>query len=135
MAHQLVYLSAARREFSTQELRDLLATARAHNAAADVTGLLLYSQGSFMQLLEGSEAAVLSTFARVERDRRHHRVVRMLERQVEERAFPDWSMGLRPLELTQLGGAAGVSTFLAAPDEHALLPDLGLRMLYGFREL
>lgn len=99
--HQLVYVSAARHPFSPEELDHLLEQSRRHNGRNGLTGLLLYEDGSFLQLLEGPEQAVRTTFSRIAQDHRHHRVMTVHEVDVDERSFPAWSMGYPRL------GAAG----------------------------
>ena len=59
---------AARRPFSLAALTSLLLLGRERNHAQGLTGVLLYAEGSFLQVLEGSAAAVRSTFARIEAD-------------------------------------------------------------------
>lgn len=58
MLHQLVYVSSAVSPFSATELVDLLRRSRTNNACLDLTGLLLYQAGNFMQVLEREEANV-----------------------------------------------------------------------------
>jgi hypothetical protein len=53
----LVYVSSATKPFSPDELSELLAQARVDNAALGITGMLLYSNGNFMQVLEGGGAS------------------------------------------------------------------------------
>jgi len=91
--HQLIYVSAARHPFSSEQLDRLLEQSRRHNGRNGLTGLLLYEDGSFLQLLEGPAEAVRATFSRIAQDPRHHRVMSVHEADVNERSFPDWSMG------------------------------------------
>ncbi|HSM42684.1 MAG TPA: BLUF domain-containing protein, partial [Afifellaceae bacterium] len=58
----LVYVSAAHHLMGDDELTEILETSRARNAAAGITGMLLYKDGSFMQLLEGAKTNVLGTY-------------------------------------------------------------------------
>ncbi|MBA3273301.1 MAG: BLUF domain-containing protein [Chthoniobacterales bacterium] len=67
----LVYASIANEDFSPEQLIDLLATSRRNNDASGITGMLLYKDRRFLQVLEGSEAAVRATYARIKRDPRH----------------------------------------------------------------
>jgi hypothetical protein len=67
--YYLVYVSAAVTWFSEAELRALLTGARFRNENADITGMLLYKDGNFMQALEGSEAAVLDRIGAERLDR------------------------------------------------------------------
>ena len=69
--YQLVYVSTATEPFSSEELTRLLETSRKNNTADGVTGMLLYHDGNFFQVLEGDRDAVIGVFRRVERDPRH----------------------------------------------------------------
>ena len=71
----------------------LLAVSKRNNARVGVTGALLFNGGSFAQVLEGSRAAVESTFERIQRDRRHSDVAVLQCEPVAARGFPNWSMG------------------------------------------
>ena len=93
MLFQIVYLSRAGDGFDPDSLDELLALARARNAEQDITGMLLYSEGSFIQVLEGPEQAVQNTFSKIEKDTRHREVKVVLRTHVDERAFAEWSMG------------------------------------------
>lgn len=90
---QLLYASNTHRDVSDPLLEDILAVSRRNNAACEVTGVLLYSEGCFMQVLEGEGAAVSKTFARIRADKRHWNTMIMLDRDAP-RAFGAWSMGL-----------------------------------------
>jgi len=93
---RIVYLSTATRLMSDADLMEVLRVSRVNNARDGVTGMLLYQGGNFIQLLEGEPAAIDTVYARVEKDPRHHSVLRMLDGEAEERLFADWSMAFRP---------------------------------------
>jgi hypothetical protein len=96
---QLLYASNTHRDVSDAVLEDILAASRRNNAACDVTGVLLYSEGGFMQVLEGEDAAVAATYARICADKRHWNTMVLLNRDAP-RAFGAWSMGFeRPLRI------------------------------------
>lgn len=90
---QLVYVSAARELFSPADLAALLAKARANNSRLGVTGMLVYHDGNFMQVLEGEREVVRSLAARIELDPRHRNFIALRQREVTEREFGEWSMG------------------------------------------
>lgn len=69
---QLIYISAATGALSDQELDSILASSVRHNAENGVTGLLIYAEGNFMQVLEGDPRALDETYTRIARDSRHH---------------------------------------------------------------
>lgn len=93
----LVYASSAITPFDDHQLTRLLDASRVNNAALDVTGMLLYRDGNFMQALEGDETVVLGLERRIRNDPRHRGVLRLLKRPIVEREFPEWSMGFRRL--------------------------------------
>ena len=93
--YQLIYISRATEEFSDQDLDALLTQARSSNAKKQVTGMLLYHEGSFIQALEGEQELVDNIFNKIETDPRHTDAHVVLRTEVEERAFADWSMGYR----------------------------------------
>ena len=111
----LVYVSSATLPFSGEDLRDLLATCRKNNAELRVTGMLLYKDGNFMQVLEGDEEAVRGLYARIEEDPRHGGEITLQQGFTEERQFPDWSMGFRDLDSPEERSTPGYSGFLNAP--------------------
>ena len=92
MTFSLVYVSRAASSVTSQDLLDLGAASQAANAAAGITGLLLYSDGGFLQMLEGPRAAVESLYASIEHDTRHDEVTLVRAREQREREFPCWSM-------------------------------------------
>lgn len=90
---QLVYASAASEPFSANALRTLLQLSRSRNELYGVTGMLLYHQGSFLQILEGPEEGVKLIFSSIERDPRHARTKVLHSGAIVRREFPEWSMG------------------------------------------
>jgi len=89
---QLLYASNTSRNVSDAELDDILAASRRNNTAVAVTGILLYVEGGFMQVLEGGDVAVSAVYERIAKDKRHWNTQVLLDRQAP-RAFADWSMG------------------------------------------
>jgi uncharacterized Fe-S cluster-containing MiaB family protein len=129
---QLIYSSAASRELTELELSRLLLGARKTNIAFEVTGMLLYHEGSFLQVLEGKAEAVESLFARISTDPRHHRVVVLMRREVVERQFEDWSMGF--VDAKRVAEALpGFSDYLRHRQGPAA-GNLAMKVLAGFRE-
>ena len=90
---QLVYASAAAGELGPEDLESILASARANNKPAGITGMLVYHEGSFLQALEGDREVVEALYERIERDPRHTDALVLLRGEVESRAFGHWSMG------------------------------------------
>jgi hypothetical protein len=114
----LVYTSASTHLMTEAELDALLMKSRERNSQLGLTGMLLYYDGAFIQVLEGPEENVRMLYTRIGQDPRHHRVIRLLEEYIPERNFPDWSMGyhrLKRADLEQIDGSmsfAEVDEFL-----------------------
>jgi len=90
---QLLYVSNTVHTVTVGDLDDILTASRRNNAMLDITGLLLFIDGGFLQILEGEERAVRELYTRVATDPRHANPHLMLDREVPVRAFPEWSMG------------------------------------------
>ena len=107
----VIYISKAIQPFSQVELTELLSKARQRNTQRLLTGLLLYADGCFMQLLEGKEATVMDVYDRIKQDTRHTDIVTLRMEETPSRHFPDWRMAFGDLnEGTQ--NLAGISRFL-----------------------
>lgn len=90
----ILYVSTATHPFSDAKLVELLTEMQLPNEQHSITGLLCYSQGHFVQLLEGPPPAINTLFANIQRDTRHHHVVCLRGGAGPTRWFPDWSMAL-----------------------------------------
>lgn len=91
---QIVYVSSAAIGTGIDPV-EILATAQRNNEREGVTGALYFDGVRFMQALEGPEAAVEATFARIRADKRHRAVVVLARRTIEQRDFGDWAMASR----------------------------------------
>lgn len=110
---RLLYTSAGTRGFTADELEELARTSAERNKGRGISGVLVYSGGRFMQVLEGEADVVKALFARIERDDRHGEVFVIYEEPIEERLFGEWSMRLCNLETE---GGMELKALLAARD-------------------
>ncbi len=90
---QLIYASAAAKEFTAPELDRLLERARLRNDLYSVTGMLLYHDGSFLQVVEGPESSIETIYESISRDTRHLNPKILLRQTISRREFSNWSMG------------------------------------------
>ncbi len=111
----LVYTSTATHPMSSDELRILLDQCRRHNAETGITGMLLYRDERFMQLLEGEEETVRAIVDRIEADPRHTDVATLWSAWNDQRTFADWSMGFRDLSGQTGADMAGFADVMDAP--------------------
>ena len=134
----LVYASSAARPFSPSELTDLLASCHANNRQLGITGMLLYKNGNFMQVLEGDEEAVLKLYAKIFQDERHSGVLTLLQTTIPARQFPDWSMGFRDLNSPEVRSLPVYNEFLNRPltgAEFSADPTYCQRLLTIFKKM
>jgi uncharacterized membrane protein (DUF373 family) len=111
---QVSYISSAASPMSTQDLSRLLEECREYNAAHGVTGMLLYSNGTFVQVLEGEARTIDELLDRIEEDPRHTGI-RLLERKpIEHREYAGWNMGFKRLGDKDLRHIEGLDDFSAS---------------------
>ena len=126
--YSLVYRSHASRALHEVTLTTLLRKARLHNQSAQLSGLLLFAQSQFLQVLEGPEPALSELYARIRADPRHFEVRTLAYGPIERRVFPDWRMAYAPVDRSVLEGATGFMSLSAAPGLTAHPPE-GLALL------
>jgi hypothetical protein len=90
--HCLVYVSSSTCEMSPTGLEQLLRKARLSNSSCAITGVLLYSGGNFMQVLEGPRPAVMDTYSRIRLSKLHRDVIELTSEAAPCRQFAGWSM-------------------------------------------
>lgn len=89
----IIFISTATIAFGEAELLQLLAQARELNGKYGLTGMLAYSGGKFLQVLEGPRAAVETVYASIAADLRHGKLEKLADGWVEHCEFADWHMG------------------------------------------
>ncbi|MEN0053723.1 MAG: BLUF domain-containing protein [Mucilaginibacter sp.] len=108
----IVYVSTAVRLLTELELLELLNVARDKNKKHNVTGMLLYCEGTFMQVIEGDEASVDLIYNAIERDVRHKNIIKLGNDKIDQRNFPDWSMAFASVNSETLQEIEG---YLSSP--------------------
>jgi hypothetical protein len=111
----VIYASRATQEFHEHEIPDLLKQARLANAAHELTGMLLYMAGSFVQVLEGEEGMVEAVFETIRADKRHGQVALISREPILERAFEGWTLSHKTLDPVEAGELMGEASFFLSP--------------------
>jgi hypothetical protein len=133
---QLAYVSLESHALSEQDLVDLLRQARKFNAANGITGMLLYKDGMFLQVLEGDPLVVSRLYDSIRKDTRHKGITRLYAEWVSERQFGYWSMGFQNLTHWQAPSLPGVSPIFDVPfrsDYFTDHPSDAQKLLLSFR--
>lgn len=132
----LTYASSSTRPFGKPELLDLLAVSRRNNQAVGVTGMLLFKDGNFLQVLEGEREAVRLLFDKIGRDDRHTGLLVLRHVEQEQRDFAQWSMAFYDLHSPEAHAVPGYSPFLNTPlnsPEFQANPSLCHKLLLTFK--
>lgn len=93
MLVRLLYASRAVPALDQDALVAILRKSKANNPALGVTGVLCFSEGIFLQVLEGGRGAVNRLYNRIATDPRHTDVELLCYEEIGERRFAGWSMG------------------------------------------
>lgn len=103
MDYCIVYYSRSDTLRSEADLVSLLNQSRLYNAETNITGILLFVQGSIIQAIEGEEAIVKALYEKIGKDTRHCNVVKVVSQPIKDRSFSNWSMGYKTISRQQLG--------------------------------
>ena len=95
MISQLIYVSTRTKQCSDQEIPKILESSNKNNGKDDITGVLLYSDKKFLQVLEGETKAITELYDHIQKDTRHKNVMMISLAPIKERSFPSWQMGSR----------------------------------------
>jgi hypothetical protein len=93
MLVRLMYASRAANSVNPDDLAAILKKSKTNNPPIGVTGVLCFSDGIFLQVLEGGRSPVSALYNKIACDPRHHDVVLLSYEEVSERSFAGWSMG------------------------------------------
>jgi hypothetical protein len=93
MLVRLMYASRAVPAVDQEELIAILKKSKANNPKAGITGVLCFSEGIFIQVLEGGRSAVNQLYNRIVADARHTSAELLNYEEISERRFAGWSMG------------------------------------------
>jgi hypothetical protein len=114
---RLMYASRAAAGMDHEELLAILRQSKIANPQHGITGVLCFSEGLFLQVLEGGRGAVNRLYNRIVADPRHHQVELLLYEEIRERRFAGWSMGqvdlarLNPALLLRYSATAALDPF------------------------
>ncbi len=93
MLVRLMYASRAVPTVDQDQLLAIVRKSKANNPGVGVTGVLCFSQGLFLQVLEGGRGPVNALYNRIAADPRHTQVELLAYEEITERRFAGWSMG------------------------------------------
>jgi len=130
--YQLIYISSSRALLSNDELLALLNQSRIANTTHNITGLLLYKEGTFIQVLEGRLGDIDQLFQNICKDILHSNVILLIKEPINVRSFSSWSMGFK--DITHIE-TEGFSDFMLDESNHAILSEKAKILLSNFTKI
>ena len=113
MLAQLIYVSDRKETCTDQNVGKILVACKKNNPALGITGVLLYSETKFIQMIEGESDAVMGLYAKIKKDSRHQNAMMIAYGLIQERSFPSFHMGLRKIQ----GSKVDFKTEISAEEE------------------
>jgi hypothetical protein len=133
----LVYVSSAVKSFKDSEILDILRVSREANERKGITGLLLFKDGNFMQILEGDSHVVDDLHLKITKDPRHTEIITLLRWPIQTRNFSDWKMGFKDIGTLTEEEKSGWSDYLDRPLNDAMYvsnPNVAYTLLESFKK-
>lgn len=131
---QLAYVSSTRGLLIADDIVNILIASREKNGNRAITGMLLYKDGNVLQILEGDESQVIQLFEVIKKDERHSGIIKLYQKSIEARDFPEWTMGFHNLSAEGARQLVGFSEiFDPAFDMHAIKPSVAAKLLKSFK--
>jgi hypothetical protein len=105
--YYLIYNSYALPGFKEDELESMSKQGLEKNKEHCITGMLLYFNGKFLQLIEGEKQAVKQLYQNILNDERHTNILVLKEGTSNVPFFADWSMGYQFVQPDELANQKG----------------------------
>lgn len=112
MLYQVLYISSSNGVMDAEELIEILNASRENNRAKNISGMLVYCDGTFMQALEGEKETVTRLFDQIKHDTRHKGLYKFLEGEIPQRNFLRLPMGFRSVNSETLKEITSCSSLL-----------------------
>lgn len=110
MTYQIIYSSQSTMPMQSDDLEELLEHARTRNGLQGISGALVYTDGMFLQILEGENVKVRALMAKIRKDVRHEAVTILREGEIVSAQFGSWGMayvGATPEQAASWAGIRG----------------------------
>ena len=102
MLSQLVYVSTRKPNCTNEEIDKIIESCKRNNPPLDITGVLLYSDTKFIQLVEGQAKVIMNLYDKIKKDPRHTNAVMISYNPISQKSFPSWHMAKREISQNDL---------------------------------
>ena len=96
--HTICYVSTAVSTITKNKVSDVFDGIVEKNRHLGITGVLLYSHGNFMQIIEGPSVAMRTLYDSIKKDQRHHHIIEIMNQPATERIFQNYLTGFTIVE-------------------------------------
>jgi hypothetical protein len=93
--YHLSYVSTGCDGLRYEHIKEILDTAKRKNSEVGITGILVYCNKHFFQILEGNQEDVEALYNKIAIDPRHDNVIKLQSCNIQHRQFENWSMGFK----------------------------------------
>ncbi len=90
MGYIISYVSTITPDLSDVDIHKLMEFVKLKNNILNITGILIYSEGNFFQVLEGKQEVIKSIFEKIEKDPRHYNIIKMLDKEIKNNSFSEY---------------------------------------------
>lgn len=95
--HRLIYKSKRSENTKESDIQDILNSCEKKNPKYDISGVLIHSNHTFFQYLEGDGEHIKALYDKIKLDKRHFDCHLEVYEEIEKKIFPNWSMGYKDL--------------------------------------
>jgi len=93
MLYNLCYVSSSKASLTAKDLEHLFHVNKRNNMELNISGILVYNNGNFLQILEGEKQKIDSLYKKISKDHRHSDIIKLISTSINERIFKDYENG------------------------------------------
>ena len=93
MKHTVCYISNKSEHVNKKDIQEIFETTQKNNKSRNITGILLYLENSFFQVLEGDRQELVAVFNTIEMDDRHENIFVVIDKPIDKQTFKDYKSG------------------------------------------
>lgn len=93
--YRIAYVSTSCDCFKLDDICNIVERSKINNTKENITGILLYCNKYFLQILEGERKSVEKLFDKISIDCKHDSIIKIQEGNIKQRNFPNWSLAFK----------------------------------------
>lgn len=95
------YISTACQHATESVVNDLLVFVEHENNRKKVSGILIYADGTFFQIIEGEESIIKPLFNKILKDPRHQHIIKLLDKPSSQVSFTKYHSSFTSIHSTR----------------------------------